>query len=281
MPDMSWTKPGDRLASSTDLHTDLPHPARVYDFLLGGKDNFEADRRAAAEGLKANPNSVIPPRENRAFLRRAVRYLTAEAGIRQFLDIGTGLPTSPNVHEVAQGIAPESRILYSDNDPIVLAHARALLASSSEGKTGYIDADLTDPDSILSSPILRETFDLNRPVALLLIAIMHFVPDQDEPYEIVRSLLDALPSGSYLALSHLTGDLDPEVWPGVAAALAKGGATLQVRSAAEIRRFFDGLELIAPGVELATRWRPDPGTDPANQPPDAAVSLYAGVARKP
>jgi hypothetical protein len=281
MPDMSWTKPDARLSSSVDLHTDLPHPARVYDYLLGGKDNFEADRRAAAAGLKANPNSRIPPRENRAFLRRAVRYLAAEAGIRQFLDIGTGLPTSPNVHEVAQEIAPESRILYSDNDPIVLAHARALLTSTSEGKTAYIDADLTNPGNILSSPILRDTFDLNRPVALLLIAIMHFVPDQGEPFEIVRSLLDTLPSGSYLALSHLTGDLDPEVWPGVAAALAEGGVTLQVRSAAEIRRFFDGLDLIAPGVELATRWRPDPGADPASQPPDAAVSLYVGLARKP
>lgn len=185
------------------------------------------------------------------------------------------------MHEVAQEIAPESRILYADNDPIVLAHARALLASGREGKTAYIDADLTDPGSILSAPILRDTFDLNRPVALLMIAIMHFIPDQDEPYEIVRSLLDALPSGSYLALSHLTGDLEPEVWPGVAAALAKGGVTLRVRSVPEIRRFFDGLDLIAPGVELVTRWRPDPGADPTNQPPDAAVSLYAALARKP
>jgi len=281
MTDMSWTKPDGGLAQSADLQTDRPHPARVYDYLLGGKDNFEADRRAAQEGLKANPSSRIPPRENRAFLRRAVRYLTVEAGIRQFLDIGTGLPTSPNVHEVAQEIAPESRVVYADNDPIVLAHARALLTSSHQGKTAYVDADLKDPGGILSSPALRDTLDLNRPVGLMLIAIMHFVPDQDEPYAIVRSLLDALPSGSYLALSHLTGDLDPDVWPGVAAALAKGGATLRVRSFPEIRRFFDGLDLIDPGVELVTRWRPDPGTDPATQPADAAVSLYAALARKP
>jgi len=280
MTDMLWTKPDDGCAQPVDLRTDIPHPARVYDYLLDGKDNFEADRRAAAEGLKANPNSRIPPQENRAFLRRVVRYLAAEAGIRQFLDIGTGLPTSPNVHEVAQQIAPESRIIYADNDPIVLAHARALLSGSREGRTAYVAGDLRDPAGILSSATLRDTLDLDRPVALLLIAIMHFIPDAAGPYEIVHRLLDALPSGSYLALSHLTGDLDPEVWPGVAAALAKGDVTLRVRPVPEIRRFFDGLDLVEPGVELVTRWRPDPGADPTTRPSDAAVSLYGGLARK-
>nr|WP_213450764.1 SAM-dependent methyltransferase [Micromonospora sp. NBRC 107566] len=263
---------------AVDLRTDRPHPARVYDFLLGGKDNFSADRAAAEQGMKANPNSRIPPRENRAFLRRAVRYLAAEAGIRQFLDIGTGIPTSPNVHEVAQSVAPDSRVVYVDNDPIVLAHARALLASSAEGRTEYIDADLRNVDQILSSPQLRETIDLDRPVGLLLIAIMHFVGDADEPYRLARELLAALPSGSYLALSHLTGDYDPAAWEGVAAVYRRTGVTMQVRSKAEIERFFDGLELVDPGVQPIARWRPEPGTDEVD---DAKVSVYGGVARKP
>jgi hypothetical protein len=263
-----------------DLRTDRPHPARVYDFLLGGKDNFPADRAAAAQGMKANPNSRIPPRENRAFLRRAVRYLAGEAGIDQFLDIGTGIPTSPNVHEVAQAVRPSARIVYVDNDPIVLVHARARLTSSPEGRTAYIDADLRDVDKILHSPGLQATLDLRRPVALLLIAIMHFVPDDDDPYGAAARLLDALPSGSYLALSHLTGDFDPEAWEGVAAVYRKSGVIMRVRSRPEIDRFFDGLDLVDPGVVSLPRWRPDP-TDEPNQVTDAEVSVYGGVARKP
>lgn len=263
-----------------DLRTDRPHPARVYDYLLGGKDNFAADRAAAHEGIKANPNSRIPPRENRAFLRRAVRYLAVEAGIRQFLDIGTGIPTSPNVHEVAQGVAPDARIVYVDNDPIVLAHARALLTSTPEGKTAYIDSDLRDVDRILTSPELRSTLDLGKPVGLLLIAIMHFIPDSDDPYGITRRLLDALPSGSYLALSHLTGDFDPEAWEGVAAVYRKSGVIMRVRSKAEIERFFDGLDIVAPGIQSLPRWRPDPDA-PSDEVTDAQVSVYGGVARKP
>jgi hypothetical protein len=267
-------------APPIDLRTDLPHPARVYDYLLGGKDNFPADQAAAQQGLQANPNSRIPPRENRAFLRRAVRYLARDAGIRQFLDIGTGIPTSPNVHEVAQSVDPAARIVYVDNDPIVLAHARALLTSTPEGRTDYIDADLRDVDAILSSPSLLQTLDLDQPVALLLIAIMHFVPDSNDPYSIANRLLEALPSGSYLALSHLTGDFDPEAWEGVAAVYRKSGVIMQVRSRPEIVRFFDGLELVEPGVVSLPRWRPDPGADQADQPSDAAVSVYGGVARK-
>nr|WP_232534019.1 SAM-dependent methyltransferase [Plantactinospora sp. KBS50] len=199
-----------------DLRTDVPHPARVYDYLLGGKDNFAADRAAAEKGLKANGNSRVPPRENRAFLARAVRYLAAEAGIRQFLDIGTGIPTAPNVHQVAQGVDSACRVAYVDNDPIVLSHARALLTGTADGMTEYIDADLRDVDGILNSPQLRRVIDLDQPVALLLIAILHFVGDADQPYEIVRRLLAALPSGSYLALSHLTGDFDPVAWEKIA-----------------------------------------------------------------
>jgi hypothetical protein len=264
-----------------DLRTDRPHPARVYDYLLGGKDNFEADRAAAAEGIKANPNSRIPPRENRAFLRRAVRFLASEAGIRQFLDIGTGIPTSPNVHEVAQAVAPESRIVYVDNDPIVLAHARALLTSNPQGATDYIDADLREVDKILESAQLRKTLDFRQPVGLLLIAIMHFVGDDDDPYGIARRLLDALPSGSYLALSHLTGDFDPKAWAGVAAVYRKSGVIMQVRAKSEIERFFTGLDLVKPGLVSLPHWRPDPGAEDAEQPTDAQVSVYGGVARKP
>jgi S-adenosyl methyltransferase len=268
---------GDR--SPVDLHTDRPHPARVYDFLLGGKDNFPADRAAAEQGLKANPNSRIPPRENRAFLRRAIAYLAREAGIRQFLDIGTGIPTSPNVHEVAQAVAPAARVVYVDNDPIVLAHARALLTSSPEGRTEYIDADLRDTDRILTSPELRQVLDLDQPVGLLLVAIMHFVADSDDPYGISRRLLDALPSGSYLALSHLTGDFDPQAWEGVAAVYRRSGVIMQVRSRGDVERFFDGLELVDPGVVSVPRWRPDPDVQ-GDPPTDAQVSVYGGVARK-
>ena len=188
---------------------DRPHPARVYDYLLGGKDNFAADRAAAQAGLEANPNSRIPPRENRAFLRRVVRYLARDAGISQFLDIGTGIPTSPNVHEIAQDAEPQARVVYVDNDPIVLAHARALLTSGPVGKTAYIDADVRDVRRILSSAVLRQTLDMNQPVGLLLIAVMHFIADEDDPWDLAARLLAELPAGSYLALSHLTGDSGP------------------------------------------------------------------------
>ena len=294
-----------------DLRTDRPHPARVYDFLLGGKDNFAADRAAAEQGMKANPNSRIPPRENRAFLRRAVAYLAREAGIRQFLDIGTGIPTSPNVHEVAQAITPEARIVYVDNDPIVLAHARALLTSGPTGRTAYIDADLRDVESILKSPELGRTLDLDQPVGLLLIAILHFIGDDGDPYGIVRRLVQALPPGSCLALSHLTGDYEPAAWAGVTEVFRKQGVTMRVRSRAEIERFFTGLDLVEPGLVPVHRWRAEAEPPPAQAaddpdltaeewaedaedgdltagdggrrtgpPTDGQVSVYGGVARK-
>ncbi|GAB3806834.1 SAM-dependent methyltransferase [Micromonospora zhanjiangensis] len=265
--------------SPVDLRTDLPHPARVYDYLLGGKDNFAADRAAAAEGLRANPDSRTPPRENRAFLARAVRFLAAEAGIRQFLDIGTGIPTAPNVHQVAQAVDPTSRVVYVDNDPIVLAHARALLTGTEQGRTEYLDADLRDVDAILSAPRLRAALDLDRPVGLLLIAILHFVGDDDDPYDIVRRLVAALPAGSYLALSHLTGDYRPAAWEKVAAIYRAKGVTMRVRSRAEVERFFTGLEVVEPGLQVVTHWRPD--GDAAGEPPtDGSVSVYGAVARK-
>ncbi|GAA2364327.1 SAM-dependent methyltransferase [Dactylosporangium salmoneum] len=278
MSGAEWMKAKPAEGAPIDLQTDRPHPARVYDFLLGGKDNFPADRAAGEAGLKANPNSRIPPRENRKFLRRVVEHLAAEHGVRQFLDIGTGIPTSPNVHEVAQAVAPESRIVYVDNDPIVLAHARALLTSKPEGRTEYIDADLRDVDRIVGSERLREVIDFDQPVALMLIAIMHFVGDADRPYEIVSRLVDALPSGSFLALSHLTSDFDAAAWARVAEIYAKQGVTMQVRPHDDIARFFTGLELLEPGLPIVTKWRPDADVDA--DATDTQVAVYGGVARK-
>ena len=269
------------VVTGVDLRTDRPHPARVYDYLLGGKDNFAADREAAQRGLQANPDSRIPPRENRLFLRRAVRFL-AEQGIDQFLDIGTGIPSAPNVHHVAQQINPRSNVVYVDNDPIVLAHARALLTSHPDGKTDSIDADLRDVDTLLDSVMQRDTLDLNRPVGLLLIAILHFIGDEHDPWTIVDRLLAALPPGSYLALSHLTGDFRPEAWEQVAQIYRRQGVTLQVRSRPLVERFFTGLELVHPGLQVLPSWRPELG-DPTDQPAptDGQVSVYGAVARKP
>jgi hypothetical protein len=196
---------------AADLHTDRPHPARVYDYLLGGKDNFAADRAAAEAGLKVNPNAATAPKENRAFLMRAVRFLV-DAGVRRFVDIGAGLPTSPNIHEIAQGLEPTVEVAYVDNDPIVLVHARALLTSTPEGRTSYVDADLADVDRILGSDDVRRMLGSGEPVALLLFAVLHFFPDDADPYGIVRRLVDALPPGSYLVISHITDHYDRPAW---------------------------------------------------------------------
>jgi hypothetical protein len=257
--------------------TDRPHPARVYDFLLGGKDNFAPDRAAALEGLKVNPNAATAPLQNRAFLRRTVRFLTAEAGIRQFLDIGTGLPTSPNVHEVAQAIDPSARIVYVDNDPIVLTHARALLTSAPQGRTAYVDANLQDVEQILAAPELRANLDLDQPVALLLFAILHFVDEDDEAYSVVERLMAALPSGSYLVLSHITAEFDPESWARFMEVMRRQGIMTRLRDQPGVARFFTGLDLVEPGVVPILRWRPE-GDE---QFTDAQAALYGGVGRKP
>ena len=262
-----------------DIDTSRPHPARMYDYYIGGKNHFAADRAVADRALASWPAGRIGLRENRRFLGRVVRYLAGEAGVRQFLDIGSGLPTSSNVHEIAQAVDASSRVVYVDNDSMVLAHARALLASAPEGRTAYIRADLKSPLDILSSPVTRSVLDFTRPVALMLVAVLHFLPDEDKPETVLSSLLDALPSGSYLAASHVTMEHDPVGVGGGQRAYREAGLPMRVRDADEFAQLaFSGLDLVPPGVVLVSEWRPDSN---APRPTPAEVSFYGGVARKP
>jgi hypothetical protein len=266
--------------SGSRLDTSVPHPARRYDYWLGGKDNFAADRESADAIAAAYPEVRIAAIENRWFLHRAVRFLAQEAGIRQFLDIGTGIPTSPNVHEIAQSVDPGARIVYVDNDPIVLAHARALLTSSREGRTAYIDADLRQPEDILGDPELRGTLDLTRPVALMMVAILHFVLDDRDPYGVVARLVDAMPPGSYLVMSHVTYDfLPPDTIADLNAANAARNVEFRPRSRAEFTRFFDGMELVPPGIVSVAQWRAEDAPQP--RPSAETTGVYGAVARIP
>jgi hypothetical protein len=253
----------------------VAHPARVYDYWLGGKDNFEADRIAGEATIAAYPAIRASARANRAFLVRSVRYLAAEAGLRQFLDIGTGLPTANNTHEVAQSVAPESRIVYVDNDPLVLSHARALLSSSPEGVTAYLEADLRDTDRILE--LAAEVLDFTRPVAIMLLAILHYIPDLDEAQRIVARLVSAVPSGSYLVISHAASDIDPaemaEMIKRMNEHLAEGNHVGRPREV--VAKFFDGLDMMEPGVVKVTEWRPASAVEAAGP-----TSLWGGVGRK-
>jgi hypothetical protein len=261
------------------IDTARPHPARMYDYYLGGKNHFAADRELADRALAYWPAGRIGLRENRRFLGRAVRYLTAEAGITQFLDIGSGLPTTNNVHEVAQAVDPSSRVVYVDNDSMVLAHARALLASAREGRTAYIQADLRSPLDILSSPVTRSVLDFTKPVALMLVAVLHFLHDEDKPETVVSTLLDALPSGSYLAASHITAEHNPVGIGNGQRIYREAGIPFHARDADEFAPLaFSGLDLMPPGVVLVSDWRPDSN---APRPKAAEVCCYGGVARKP
>ena len=261
-----------------EINVGVAHPARVYDYFLGGKDNYAADR-ALGDALTVQvPSAPYSARANRAFLGRAVRYLVKERGIRQFLDIGTGIPSAGNTHEVAQALAPDTRALYVDNDPIVLAHARALMSSHPAGATTFIQADAREPGKILADPALCETLDLAEPVALMLLSILPLFRDDENPQGIVSTLLAALPSGSYLTISHITADfIKPEQAAGAVAAGRHSGVTYVPRTQAEIAAFFSGLDLVEPGVVPILAWHPDDG-EPAD--PHAA-SHYAGMARKP
>ncbi len=260
-----------------DLDTRVAHPARMYDYILGGKDNFAADQAAAQAVMAANPHVATAMRENRAVMRRMAAYLARDRGIRQFLDIGTGLPTSPNMHEVVQTIAPQARIVYVDNDPIVLAHARALLSSSSDGTCAYLDADLRAPDKILADPQLLRTLDLSRPTALMLFGIVHFLPDSDDPYGIVARLVSALAPGSYLAIQHATADFYPP-GGGTAEAYNRAGIAFQYRTRDEFGRFLAGLHPVPPGIVPMAEWRA--GDEPQPRPSPLEAGGYAAVARK-
>jgi O-methyltransferase involved in polyketide biosynthesis len=262
------------VASAPNIDTSAPHPARVYDYWLGGKDNFEADRQAAEAAMEIFPYTVQSARACRRYLARVVRFLAAEAGVRQFLDLGTGLPSADNVHEVAQAAAPDSRIVYVDNDPIVLVHARALLTSSPEGETHYVDADLRDTKQVLAQA--REMLDFSQPVAVMLLAVLHFVTDEQDPAEIIRSVMEPLAPGSYLALGHHTADIFPELEE-FAQYLSRLNpeyrATLRTRD--QVAALFGDLELVPPGLVQISQWRPDSAYDA-----DLPAALWGGVARK-
>ncbi len=254
--------------------TSVAHVARVYDYWLGGKDNFAADRAAGDQAIAAYPDIVFSVRANRAFLARAVRYLAAECGIRQFLDIGTGIPTANNTHEVAQSVAPECRIVYVDNDPVVLAHARALLTGGPQGATGYIDADLRETQKILDSAV--QTLDFSQPVAVMMMAVLQHIHDEDDPYRIVTALMGAVPPGSYLAISHPAKDIDAESMAKMAERLNQMMAEkVTFRDRAGVARFFTGLDLVAPGMVRAPQWRPDSELTAASP-----AALWGGVALK-
>ena len=261
-------------AERVSLDTSVAHIARVYDYWLGGKDNFAADRAAAEQAIAAYPNIVFSVRANRAFLARAVRYLAGEAGIRQFLDIGTGIPASNNTHEVAQSVAPEARVVYVDNDPIVLAHARAMLTSGPHGVTSYLDADLRDTGRVLA--VAAETLDFSRPVAVMLMAILQHVDEAEDPYGVVATLLAALPLGSYLTLSHPGSDIDAEAQGQLAERLNRTMAEkVTMRDRAQVARFFDGLDMVEPGLVRVPHWRPASELE-ARSP----AGLWGGMGRK-
>jgi hypothetical protein len=259
------------------IDVSVAHVARVYNYWLGGRDNFAADREAGDEAIRVYPDMYSSVRANRAFLKRAVTFLGAEAGIRQFLDIGTGLPAADNTHEVAQAIAPESRVVYVDNDPIVLVHARALLASSARGVTGYLDADARDTGQFLAEA--ARVLDFGQPVAVLLVAILQLIGDEDDPYGLVAELMRAVPSGSYLVISHVPSDMQQRA-TGVAEAAARLSQLLtqrvRPRSHAEVTQFFDGLEILDPGVVPIQEWRPASEEEAA-----ARAGMWGAVGRKP
>jgi hypothetical protein len=266
---------------TTGINTSVPNPARIYDYLLGGKDNYPADREVAEQVVAIAPVTREVVRDNRAFLRRAVSFLTREAGIRQFIDLGSGLPTHGNVHEIAQAIAPDARVVYVDNDAMVVTHSRALLAGDN---TIAVQADLREPDGILGHPEVRKLIDFDRPVALLLLAILHFVPDEQDPWGVVACFRDALPPGSYLAVSHGTRDI-PERHDMTPEQMAEMGtrverlyqlptASVVNRPRAQVERFFDGFDLVDPGLVEIQRWRPDDQSSPL------PGGFYGGVGRR-
>jgi hypothetical protein len=265
---------GDADARPLTIDTSRPHPARMYDYFLGGKDNYEVDQEAAEKFIKAAPEVRAAVRANRRFMRRAVRHVVAEGGIRQILDIGTGLPTEPNVHQIARAVAPDTRVAYVDNDPIVSAHAQTLL--DDDTNTSVVLADLRDPRGILEHPEVLRVIDFDRPVALMLVAVLHFITEAEDPDTVVATLLDALPTGSYLILSHATLDIHEDGRTDAVKIYDNASATMNPRSHTRVLDFFHDYRLIDPGLVLVPRWRPDEPVDP-DLPP---IGFYGGVARK-
>ena len=270
----SVSSEADSAGEAPAFDTSVAHSARVYDYWLGGKDNFAADRAAGEQVIEIRPEIRAEVQANRAFLGRAVRYLAGQGGVRQFLDIGTGLPSASNTHEVAQSVAPETRVVYVDNDPIVLAHARALLTSTPDGATAYLEADLRDPERILAAA--AQTLDLGLPTVIMLVAVLHHIPPADDPYRLVATLRDAVPAGSYLVLSHPAADIQTEKVAEVARRYNASVATGQTRRTRdEVAAFFGDWQILEPGVTQTPLWRPDGPT------PLGSVPMWAGVARKP
>ncbi len=266
---------GDAVWPPPEFDTGIPHSARMYDYWLGGKDNYAADRAMAEAFLERIPALRDMAKANRDFVSRATRFVAGQ-GLRQFLDIGTGIPTSPNLHETAEAITPEARVVYVDNDPVVLAHARAMMAPRDPSGTAYIDADLHSPDSILTAPDLTRVLDLTQPVALMVIAVLMLIAEDDDPYAKVEVLRDALPSGSYLALTHPTGDFAPDAMAAVTAAATAGGMTFAPRTRDQVQRFIGDWEPVSPGIVPVRAWQPE--TEPDD--PESAY-YWAVVARKP
>ena len=268
--------PGGPAPAPPGFDTSVAHPARIWDYFLGGKDNFAADRVAAQGVLEVMPTMAMVARAGRAFLAAAVHYLATSGGVSQFLDIGTGLPTANNTHEVAQRASQQARIVYVDNDPIVLSHARALLTSGPDGKTAYVDADIRDTDRILAEA--ARTLDFSQPVAVMLLAVLHFVPDADDPYKITSRMLEALPSGSFLALSHASSDIETGlVAAGTERYNQRSAVPITPRSRAQVTRFFDGLDIVDPGVVPLGHWHPGP----LQQFDSPGLPTYCAVGRKP
>jgi S-adenosyl methyltransferase len=262
------------------IDTSVPNVARIYDYILGGKDNFAADRQAAQQLLAVQPDIAGVVRDNRSFIGRVVRFLAREAGIRQFLDLGAGLPTQNCVHQMAHAIAPDARVVYVDNDPVVCSHGQALLGP--RGMVGFVRGDLRRPTEILRHPEVLARLDLSQPVAVLCVCALHFVPDEEKPHQIIAEYRDLLAPGSYLAITHgITADTPEEDPDGLVQSVTQvyqnASAQIHVRPRTEIGRFFDGFEIIEPGVVWIADWRPDPGTRPTGR----RDSLYGGVGRKP
>lgn len=262
------------MAEKNLIDNTVPHPARVYDYLLGGKDNYAPDRALAESMTTRLPDLPGMLRANRDFLGRAVRHLVAERGIRQFLDIGSGIPTAANVHEVAQELDPAARVVYVDNDPMVLAHARARMTSSPEGRTAYADVDALDPAAVLADPTVSGTLDLGQPVALMVVSMLMLFSDE-EADTVVRTLVDGLPAGSHLTISHPTLDFDPAGGAGAAEAGLSGGIAYHNRTRAQVERYFDGLELVEPGVVPMLEWRAG-----IRHPRPRSVYYWVGMAVK-